>query len=456
MEAPTYASTGENLITILKNVTIEKVVNKGFGLGFNEGRPVFVPGTVPGDVVDVTITQQRKTVDFGEVKSLIKPSPERVEPICEVFGECGGCNWLHMPYQLQLHWMQAIVDELFRHHSIQTKLPIHGSSQPLAYRNKCYFPVGMQQGKPVVGLFAVKSHSIVQHQQCRLLPPEFDDVAQAVISYMQAAGVKPYDEVKHAGTVRHIGVRMSQLDGSMQVIVVTRSGKLPFSNQLVRALRDGFPQITGIVQNINAATGNRILGDREKVLFGSAYLDEVIGHCRYRLHYRSFFQVNNAVAEAMYAHVRGLVQDASCLIDAYAGAATIGIFCAEASRTVYCLENNPQACEDALENCGLNSAYGVEVIQGDVEQTMQQVLARKSVDAVIFDPPRKGVDADSLERLIKAHIPQIIYVSCDPATQSRDCKILCDAGYEIETAKAFDMFPQTFHIEHVVSLRWRG
>lgn len=131
MEAEAVAHAGEDLSTIIRNLTIEKVVNKGYGLGFVDGHPVFVSATIPGDVIDVTITQQRKTVRFGEIEKLITPSPQRIQPVCEVFGECGGCNWLHMPYHQQLHWMQAIVDELFRHHRIQSQLPIHGSSPPL-------------------------------------------------------------------------------------------------------------------------------------------------------------------------------------------------------------------------------------------------------------------------------------------------------------------------------------
>ncbi len=455
MEAPFFAPEGKNLKTIT-NLKIEKIVNRGHGLGFADSRPVFVSGTMPGDVVDVSITQERKTVSFGTIERIVTPAPQRQQPDCEVFETCGGCNWLHMPYATQLYWMQEIVDELFRHLPIEKSLPIYGGEAIHSYRNKSYFPVGSEAGVPVAGLFAAQSHTIVPHKKCLLLPPEFDAIAQAVITFMKAADVKPYDEKKHAGCIRHIGVRRSSVDASLQVIVVTHSGKLPFSRQLVRVLLEQFPTIKGVVQNINAEAGNRILGNREKILFGSAYLDDVIGGKPFHLHYRSFFQVNHNVAEELYGHVKSQLGSGKNVVDAYAGAGTIGIFCADDSRKVYCLENNAQACDDARKNCILNNAENVEILQGDVEETMSRLLSEHPVDTVIFDPPRKGVDAESLQKLIQARIPRIIYVSCDPATQARDCAILAKGGYHLVTAKAFDMFPQTYHIEHVVTLQWHG
>nr|MBC8415710.1 23S rRNA (uracil(1939)-C(5))-methyltransferase RlmD [Candidatus Cloacimonadota bacterium] len=361
---------------IIEKLKIEKLVYKGYGLGFNDSNPIFVPNSVPGDVVNVEIEYQKKDVFFGKIKELIERSPYRIESDCEVFGKCGGCDWLNIPYEKQLEYKQSIINEIFRNISVGQIKKITASSQQEYYRNKSFFPISEVQAQPVIGMFERKSHTVISHQHCKLFPPIFAKIIESFLSYMKLANVPVYNERTGKGTARHLGIRYSKTTGDILVVLVTRSRKLPFSKQLVRTLTEEFPEIVGIVQNINPKKTNTILGNENKLLYGRAHIFEKIGKKKYKLHSSSFFQVNSGIAEQMYDFCRVHIDKNDKIIDAYCGVGSIGIFVADKAAEVIGIENNIFAVQDAVANTKLNKVENCSFIKGDVEQELP-TLCRK-------------------------------------------------------------------------------
>ena len=225
--------------------------------------------------------------------------------------------------------------------------------------------------------------------------------------------------------------------------------------QLVNTLTDKFPNICGIVQNINPKSGNKILGNDEKIIFGEPDFLEKIEHIILKINYRSFFQVNMNVTVKMYKFISEHISFGSKIIDAFSGVGSIGLFLTRNAKKVICIENNNSACENARYNMLINKISNCEILNAYVENILQDIVNREKIDTIVFDPPRKGLDRNIIDLLLNVTVPQIIYVSCEPATQARDLNLLKEK-YEIVKMKAFDMFPQTHHIENVVILKCRN
>jgi len=441
-----------SLPELVTSLNIEKMVFRGYGLGHAAGQTVLVNNAVPGDVVDARILHHRGKAALAVIERYRQHSPLSQPAPCQAFAQCGGCDWLHLPYEHQLAFKQQMMEQLLAElpGALEHLAPIIGSPLQTRYRNKSFLPVSLQNGAPVVGMYARRSHSVVPHSDCRLQPPLFDRIAHTFRSYLVSARVAPYNETDHTGACRFLGIRAA--DGQAVVTVVTRGGKLPFTQQLVRMLTTEHPEVTGVVQNINRKPGNVILGDEEKVLWGSPWLQERLGDRVYRVHYRSFFQVNTAQTPAMYNALRGLVDDGATVIDAFAGAGAIGLYVSDRASRVWCVESNPAACEDARVNIGLNHATHCTVVQGQVEAEVPRLCREQVIDTIIFDPPRKGLEPGTISAVASAPLRRVLYVSCNPATQVRDARLLLSHGFAVRLAQPFDMFPQTHHIENLMVL----
>jgi len=435
---------------IIKELKIEKLVYKGLGLGFENSNPVFVSNAVPGDVLDVQVISTRRQVCFGKVEKIVKASPKRIEPNCEVFGKCGGCDWLNISYQDQLNYKQEIAEEIFKNVEIgKINKIVDSGSEP--YRNKSFFPVARKDGKAITGMFESRSHNVIPHKKCVLQPELFDDICNKVLSYIEASKMQVYNERNHSGNIRHIGIRYAAGTNEIIVILVTRNRKIPFSRQLERILLEAYPNIVGLIQNINPEKTNVILGDDEKILFGRDFIHEQIGKLKFKLNYRSFFQVNTKQATKMYEFVKQAVSDDSNVIDAYCGVGSIGLYLADKAAKVIGIENNAKAVQDAGENANINKSENCKFVKGNVETEIVKVLKENKIDTLIFDPPRKGLEQKIIDN-IPSEIQKIVYISCDPMTQVRDVKLMIDKGFVQKVMQPFDMFPHTFHIENVIVL----
>lgn len=451
---------------IINELHIEKVALGGYGIGYHDGKAIFVPYTAIGDVVDVQVSRIRKDYMFAKPVNFVTRSPDIGSETCESFGEvnaCGGCDWLMLDYSAQLRYKDNLLQELFgtvaampRPHSI---VP---SPEQRNYRNKVYMPVGKGKDGLAFGIFERWTHRIVPHTHCAINPPAFDTLALRTAQICAKAGVVPYDEAKHSGTLRHIGIRGNRDGSSLLLVLVTRGSKLPFSNLLVKQLTAEFPSLCGIIQNINRERGNVILGEEEKILHGVPYIfDELAGH-RFRIHYRSFWQVNSFTADNIISAMAKMLRSGSTVIDAFSGCGAIGICLANKAKQVLCIEENEAATADGEDNAVLNDAANVGFICAKVEDALPALLVaspegnpvlQEVPDCIVMDPPRAGVQKPALDAIISSGVKRVIYLSCSPMTLLRDIKYLCEAGaYTVKEIRPFDMFPQTWHIETLVML----
>lgn len=445
----------------IKSLKIEKHALGGYGLGFDDGLAIFVPYAHPGDVVDVAVTKSRKDHAFAEVQSYISRGEAVPDGLCPSFGPkraCGGCDWQDLSYSSQLKYKLELLQELFTGKDMQV-IPelIHPSPREFHYRNKVFMPVAQSDAGLSFGIFKPGTHQVVTHAQCRIHPPVFDRLAARVMELCAKAKVTAYDEAGHTGHLRHIGIRISKDESRLLLILVTRSAKLPFSGLLVKKLSTEFPNLVGIVQNINREVTNVILGDEEKLLYGKPYLMDELLDKRFRVHYQSFWQANGRVAELLLERIRSEVEEGCTLIDAYSGSGSIGIVCAAKTARTLCIETNPAATKDAEHNAQLNAVDNISFINADCAAAMPDLVAEMQAGSsrlnVVLDPPRTGAQRTVLEAIIASPASKVIYMSCYPITLVRDLQILCDeGGFRLMSVEAFDMFPQTWHIESLAIL----
>jgi 23S rRNA (uracil1939-C5)-methyltransferase len=428
-------------------------VYQGYGLADMSGRKIFVSGGVPGDLVTVRITHKKKDVFFGEIEKIIEKSAERCSPGCNAFGKCGGCDWLNIAREKQLEYKEAVISEIFYKQETGNRLPIGFSMQDKHYRNKCFYPLKALNGKIIFGMYARFSHKIVEHNTCLIEPMLFDEIAEALCDHFMLTKTEIYDEVTGKGNIRHIGFRQEPGTGDVQVIIVSRKRRMPFTNQLVRTLCEKFPQITAVIQNINPEMGNVILGKEEKVLFGDKYLTMGVLGKEFRVAYNSFFQVNIVVMEKIINFCHKNMTVSGNILDAYCGTGVLGVCLANADQKVIGIDNSQVAITNAQSNALTNGKTNCEYQCGDTLTLLPDILEKEDIGTVIFDPPRKGLTKEIIDEVVKQKIPVIAYISCNPATQLRDIRQFNDAGYSISDMQPFDMFPQTWHIENVVILK---
>jgi len=435
-------------------LNIEKLAMGGFGIGYFNSKAIFVPYTAPGDVVDVNVTHERKSHAFARVLRYISRGEEYCQPECSAFGAevpCGGCDWLMLDYAAQLKHKQALVSELFTPFVSSALIsPTLPSPQSKHYRNKVFMPVGRDavSGKITYGIYSRWTHSIVPHEACANHSAVFDALARRIMQFCVKAKVLPYNEDQHRGNLRHIGFRSSADGSEILVVLVMLSGKLPFSGLLVKQLTAEFPQVKGIVQNINRAHVNIILGDEDKILYGVDYIYDKLGGLNFRINYRSFWQINTGTMELIMDSIRAQIGPKARVLDAFCGIGAIGLCLAGEVEHVTLLEEVPEAIEDAKVNAEMNGITNVSFYTGKCEELLPEVLKTREPDIMIADPPRSGIDAASLQAILHSGIKKLVYVSCAPMTLARDLKILlADGTYKLDSLQSFDMFPNTWHIE---------
>ncbi len=442
---------------------IEKYALGGFGIGYHEGKAVFVPYTAVGDEIEAELLRERKDVAFARASAYLSRGEKVVRPECEAFGApipCGGCDYLHLEYPEQLSRKTALLRELLQPLAPELQIP-ETLAAPVTrhYRNKSFMPVGEDASGLNYGIFARWTHQIVPHRLCLLHPPVFGTIARRCLEILTKTGVRAYDEASHSGTLRHIGFRCTQNLSRVQLILVTRSGKLPFTRLLVKQLTEEFPAIVSIVQNINRERGNVILGAEDKVLFGEPWLQEDLAGLKFRIHYRSFWQINTPMLSLILGQIKALLKPEDVVFDAFAGIGTLGLALSSEVRKVLCIEENPDAVTDGEFNARRNDLANVSFLRAKTEDALPALLApgitgpQELPTVLLLDPPRGGVRPEALHAIIQARLPRIVYLSCSPATLHRDLKILLGSGlYRLTKIQPCDMFPQTWHVETLAVL----
>ena len=438
-------------------VSIETATIDGSGVARVDGQVVFAPGALPGERCSVRIAHIGRSAVFAQLLSVLTPSAHRVEPDCPYFPRCGGCALRHMDYEQELALKQAHVQSCLTRIGGQTisALPITGAAQTDGYRNKVQFPVQEQDGRPVAGFFSGKTHRVIPVRHCRIQPDCADAIRGAVLAWMEQYHIRAYDEQTHTGYIRHIYIRFGAESGQILVCIVANCAQLPKKKQLVAALLAAEPGITTIVFSPNTKKGNTVLGTEFHPLYGDGTITDTLCGLQFRLSAPAFYQVNHAQAERLYekaVQLAGLTGNETVL-DLYCGTGTITLCLARHAKKAIGVEIVPQAIEDAKFNAAQNGMENAEFFCMDAGQAAKMLADRRTrPDVIVVDPPRKGVSADVIEA-ISAMAPQrVVYVSCDPATLARDLKLLTAAGYTLQTAEAFDLFPRCAHVETVCLL----
>jgi 23S rRNA (uracil1939-C5)-methyltransferase len=455
-------------------VLVENYAAEGKSLARQEGKVIFIENVVPGDVVDIRLSKNKKDWAEGYPIQFKSYSKERVEPFCQHFGVCGGCQWQMLPYQKQLQYkQQQVIDNLTRIGKIKLPqpLPIVGSVQDKFYRNKLEYTFSTKEYIPdqsfdktdreksfrdVLGFHAKGFFDkVVNIQKCWLQPEPNNEIRNALREFALKKKLSFYDYREHQGLLRNLQLRICTT-GEVMVNVVFGEDNLEKRNEVLDFLKQQFPQITTLLYTINLKK-NDSLNDLEPVTYaGKGYVIERLEDFQFKIGPKSFFQTNTKQAEKLYQITRGFaeINGSQILYDLYCGTGSIGIFCSKGARKIIGVEAIAEAISDARENARLNNIQHAEFYAGDVIDICNDDFFSQhgKPDVIITDPPRAGMHEKLVRKILEIEAPTVVYVSCNPATQARDLSLL-DEKYGVTKWQPVDMFPHTHHIENVVQLK---
>ncbi len=459
---------------ILENVLVEAYAAEGKSLARQEGKVIFIENVVPGDVVDIRLSKNKKDWAEGHPVRFQSYSKERVEPFCQHFGVCGGCQWQMLPYGQQLQYKhQQVIDNLTRIGKVPLPefAPIFGAPDDKYYRNKLeytfstkeYLPAGSfdkmdrEKGENSVLGFHARGFfdKVVGIQKCWLMATPNNEIRNAIRDYAYEHGLSFYDYREHVGFLRNLQLRICST-GEVMVNVVFGADQPKKREALLRFLEERFPEITTLVYTINTKRNDSI-SDLEPITWkGKGHVIETLEDFQFKIGPKSFFQTNTKQAENLYRITREFAElDGSQVVyDLYCGTGSIGIFCSRGAKKIIGVEVIAAAVADAHENAALNGIGHADFFAGDViDICNDEFFAQHGrPDVIITDPPRAGMHEKLVRKILEMEAPTVVYVSCNPATQARDLALL-DEKYTVTRVQPVDMFPHTLHIENVVQLK---
>lgn len=374
---------------------------------------------------------------------------------CPVDKRCGGCQYLHLTNEQQLERKQKRAEELL---GTYCKVhPITGMDHPFRYRNKVHAVfTHKKDGTIISGTYQEGTHEVVPVNECLLENETADAIIRTIRGLLKSFKIKTYNEDTGYGLFRHVLIRTAHQTGQVMVVLVLGSPILPSKNNFVKALRQAHPEITTIVLNVNDKKTSMVLGEKETVLYGKGYIEDILCGCRFRISAKSFYQINSIQTEKLYSKAMELAQltGKERVIDAYCGIGTIGMVAARQAGEVIGVELNPDAVRDAIRNAKANEMKNIRFYQNDAGQFMVGMANEgEKADVVFMDPPRAGSDEAFLSSVLKLAPKRIVYISCNPETQARDLAYLTKKGYKAQGAWPFDLFPFTEHVETVVGIQ---
>lgn len=362
---------------------------------------------------------------------------------------CGGCTYINGSYEQQLKEKEQYVRTQLK--GICPVNPIIKMEEPYHYRNKVTASFSYRKGEVLSGIYEEGSHSVVPVDACLLEDQTADRIICDIRGLLKSFKITIYSERTHFGLLRHVMIRRGFSTGEVLVILVVTSPVFPSKNNFVKALRKLHPEITSVVLNINDRMTSMVLGDRNIVLYGKGYIEDVLCGIRFRISAQSFYQVNPVQTQKLYekaVELAGLTGE-ELAIDAYCGIGTIGMTAAAKAKTVLGIELNALAVKDAIANAKANHINNIHFVQGDAGEQMRQMAEEGShADVVFMDPPRSGSSEEFMDSVAILDPKRIVYVSCNPQTLARDLKYLAKKGYHAKQATPVDMFPWT-KAEHV-------
>ncbi len=437
---------------------IVEIIDNGYegeGIAKIDDFTVFIPGTIKGEKVKILIVKVLSSHAFGKVLEILELSETRQEADCITYKRCGGCNLRHIKYEETLKMKQNAVQSLVNK-TLKTKVKVQetiGMENPFHYRNKAQYPIGInKEGEPVIGVFAQRTHDVIPMEKCLIQNPKSEEIAKTILQFIKDNKISVYNEKTGKGLFRHIVIKVGIKTNEIMCILVVNGKSIPKEAQLVEELTSKFPQIKTIVKNINMRNTNVILGKENINIYGEGYIEDILGKYTFKISPLSFYQVNPVQAEKLYNLGVEMAQitKQDTVFDLYCGIGTITLFMSKYAKKVYGIEIVEEAIKAAKENAKINNVDNTEFYAGDVEVVLDDLINNKgiSADIVMFDPPRKGLDKNSINNILKIKPKKIVYISCNPATLIRDLTFF-ENQYNIKTIVPVDMFPFTSNVECV-------
>ena len=447
-------------------IEIEKIVFGGEGLGRIDGFTVFVPMSVPGDKLEIDIISVKKSYARGLITRIIEPSKDRIEDLSKVsFEDFDGCDFGMLKYEKQLEYKDKMLEEVLTKISgidlenVQVG-KIIGSDEKVNYRNKTAEPFFKKDGIIQTGFYSRKSHNVFLAKES-LLKSEIakmiiDKFLQKVNSFSGTKKeFKVFNKINNTGFLKQIMVRNNEKNEVMIIVIVNKNSQYNQLSKILEEMYDENECIKSVYISVKTEQNNVILG-KNIHLFGSQYLEEEMEGLKFKIYPNSFFQINKKQALKLYdTAIEFLNKEKNnkfyekTVIDAFSGTGTIAMMLSKNIKKVIGIESVESSTLAAKLTSYENSIQNVEFVNGKVEKELPKILKRENIGAIVFDPPRRGIEEIALKSVIKNKIEKIVYISCNPATFARDVKILTENGYVLKKIMPVDMFPQTAHIEVV-------
>lgn len=430
------------------NTTIKKWGINGEGIAFINKKPVFIEGVIPNETVSYHLVKEGKNFCIGKVDKITSESSSRRHPLCPVWKECGGCSLMHVQYKAQCKMKEQVLKETLKKYADYTGKvePIIKNPNPLGYRNSCKLPFGSKDGLLSTGMYKKESQDFVGIDRCFTHSKHIERVRKEVVQILNEFRCNPYSKKFNTG-FRNLVIK--EFDEKLQVILVT--AKQEISAEMIERLC----QIEGVCslwQSVKIKDSVELFG-KKMIHLG---LDENIymnlDEFKLSLLPRSFFQLNTAQAINMYKYIRDIVPNCNTIVEAYSGIGAISLFIKEKAKKIIGIEYIQDAVDNANENAKINNADNVSFICGDAGKELIKLSRNESIDTLIVDPPRTGLDDVMKKTILSSKIDTLVYVSCNPSTLGKDLDIL-KKKYKIVSIQPFDIFSQTHNIESVCSMK---
>jgi 23S rRNA (uracil1939-C5)-methyltransferase len=455
----------------LNNIQVIDIAEEGKGVGKSDDLVIFIDKAVPGDVVDVELLRRKKKFYEGRIQNIVKPSDHRTEPFCDHFGVCGGCKWQHLKYDAQLLFKQkSVVDALQRLAKVDTSgiEPILGSKETSYYRNKLEYTFsdkrwltdGDMRSDQEMEMNALGYHipgrfdKILDIEHCYLQADPSNNIRNKVREYALANKISFYNLKNHEGSLRNLIIRTSST-GELMVIVVFAYVEEEQIKGMMEFISNEFKNLKSLLYIINQKKNDTIFDQDIHVFEGADHIFENMNGLKFKIGPKSFYQTNSEQAFELYKITKDFAgfKGDELVYDLYTGAGTIANFIAGSVKSVVGIEYVPTAIEDAKINSEINAIENTSFFAGDMKDILNAefIQTHGKPDVVITDPPRAGMHADVVKRLLEMEAEKIVYVSCNAATQARDIALMKDK-YEVSRIRPVDMFPHTQHVENVVLL----
>lgn len=434
-------------------MTIESYGMEGEGVAHEGGYTFFVPYAMEGEKVKVAVDRVKGSVAFTHIIKMLEPSPARREPACPIYGKCGGCSLRHIPYEKQKRIKQDNIRALFyKNAGIElADLPFVESLED-GYRNKVALPFGTVEGEVVLGMYKRATHRVLPLTSCPLHGKWIEPLISETLDFVREHKISVYDERSGKGLLRHLVARRLPLQGGFEysVILVVNGNKIPYEETFADRIAAALSDKANVYICKNTLHNNVILTPDIRTLCGEDHISAEMCGGVWEVSPLSFLQVNFPVAERIYEEVVSSIPEGGLVVDAYSGTGIMSALLAKKAGKVVGIEVIKDATVNAMKNA---EAFGVgdkvTHLCGEVEKMLPDVVKEEKDYTLVVDPPRAGLDPTVIDTVLACPPERIVYVSCSPATLTRDIGRL-EGKYALDKVKLFDMFPGTPHVETVV------